>query len=407
MTISNGPLHGVRVLDLTQAHSGPFGTMLLGDLGAEIIRIEPPTGDMLRMGETKMNILLYYPLALGRNKKSIVLDMNSEMGKKAFYDLVKVSDVVVSNYRPGVSERLGMDYETLKKLNPKIISSNISGYGETGPSSSHPSYDIIVCGQSGVLSLSGEPGRSPVIPGGIALADMLGGTMAAFSILAALIKRNNDGIGMPVQTNLLDCLLTFQQVMFQMYFVFNKVPGPQGNRHAIMSPYGIYPTKDGHITFGPSDSDKIIGLIGLEWMLADERFKNTMSRMGNRVEFEKYFEETLRQKTTQKWIALLRDANDIACGAVMDYPQILEDPQVKHNQMILEMELNGEKYKTIAPMFKMPGILEGTPEPPADLGQHTEVVLKELLGYSESQVAAIQKQSEAALPELKKRLKKL
>jgi crotonobetainyl-CoA:carnitine CoA-transferase CaiB-like acyl-CoA transferase len=407
MTISNGPLHGIRILDLTQAHAGPFGTMLLGDLGAEIIRIEPPTGDMTRMGETKMNILLYYPMALGRNKKSIVLDMSSEVGKQAFYDLVKVSDVVVSNYRPGVSERLGIDYETLKKINLKIIRSNISGYGETGPSALLPSYDIIACGQSGVLSLSGEPGRSPVIPGGIALADMLGGTMAAFNILAALVNRNKDGIGMPVQTNLLDCLLTFQQVMFQMYFSLNKVPGLQGNRHPIMTPYGIYPTKDGHITFGPSDSDKIISLTGLEWMLEDERFKNTMSRIMNRGEFEKYFEEALLQKTTQEWLALLRDANDIACGAVVDYPQVLEDPQVKHNQMILEMELNGEKYKTIASMFKMPGILEGTPDPPADLGQHTETVLKKLLGYSESQVEAIQKQNEAAVPELKKRLKKL
>lgn len=407
MAISNGPLHGIRILDLTQAHAGPFGTMLLGDLGAEIIRIEPPTGDMTRMGETKMNMLLYYPMALGRNKKSIVLDMGSEVGKQAFYDLVKVSDVVISNYRPGVSERLGVDYETLKKINPKIIRTNISGYGETGPYALFPSYDIIACGQSGILSLSGEPGRSPVIPGGIALADMLGGTMAAFSTLAALVKRNKDGIGMPVQTSLLDCLLTFQQVMFQMYFSLNKIPGLQGNRHPIMSPYGIYPTKDGFITFGPSDSDKIIRLIGLESILDDERFKNTLARIMNRVEFEKLFEEALLKKTTQEWLVLLRDENDIACGAVLDYPQVIEDPQVKHNQMILEMELNGEKYKTIGSLFKMPGVLEGKPEPPADLGQHTEAVLKELLGYSDGQVESIKKQNETSLPELKKRLKKL
>lgn len=407
MAISSGPLHGIRILDLTQAHAGPFGTMLLGDLGAEIIRIEPPTGDMTRMGETKMNMLLYYPMALGRNKKSIVLDMSSEVGKQAFYDLVKVSDVVISNYRPGVSERLGVDYETLKKINPKIIRTNISGYGETGPYALFPSYDIIACGQSGLLSLSGEPGRSPVIPGGIALADMLGGTMAAFSTLAALFKRSRDGMGMPVQTSLLDCLLTFQQVMFQMYFSLNKIPGLQGNRHPIMAPYGIYPTKDGFITFGPSDSDKIIKLIGLEHILNDERFKNTMARIMNRTEFERIFEEALLQKTTQEWLVLLRDQNDIACGAVLDYPQVVEDPQVKHNQMIMEMELNGEKYKTIGPLFKMPGVLEGIPEPPADLGQHTDSVLKELLGYSENQVEAIKAQNEASLPELKKRLKKL
>jgi len=195
--------------------------------------------------------------------------------------------------------------------------------------------------------------------------------------------------------------------MFQMYFSLNKVPGLQGNRHPIMTPYGIYPTKEGYITFGPSDSDKIIRLIGLEWMFADERFKDTMSRMGHRAEFEKYFEETLRQKTTREWLALLRDENDIACGDVVDYPRVPEDPQVKHNQMILEMELNGEKYKTIGPLFKMPGIIEGTPDPPADLGQHTETVLKTLLGYSENQVEEIQKQNEAALPKLKKRMKKL
>ena len=405
MTITKGPLKGVRILDLTQAHAGPFGTLLLGDLGAEIIKVEPPTGDMLRMGKKKVETSLYYSIALSRNKKSIVLNLGSEHGKKAFYDLVKISDAVISNNRGGVPERQGTDFETLKKINPGIVRCNISGYGETGPYRDFPSYDIIACGHSGILSLSGEKGRPPVIPGGIALADMAGGIFGAFSVLAALVKRNRDGEGMKIETNLLDCLLLLQQTMFQRYYLTGNAPGQQGNKHFLAFPYGIYATKDGYMTIGPSDSDKVLKIAGLDWMLHDKKFKDADSRCLNGDEFNKKFQDALLNKTSDEWIKLFRDENDIACGPVENYDQVVNDPQVLHNNMIWEMELHEEKYKTVGSIFKFPGVLEGDPTHPPDLGEHTEKILKDLLGYSDKQIKEILTENEKTLPELKKRLK--
>lgn len=407
MSIRKAPLKGIRILDLTQAHAGPFGTMLLGDLGAEIIKIEPPTGDMLRFGEEKISPFLYYTLSLSRNKKSVVLDLTGELGKKAFYDLVRISDIVISNNRADVPKRQGTDYDTLKKINPGIIRCNITGYGETGPYTHYPSYDIIACGQSGILSLSGEPGKAPVIPGGVAMADMAGGTFGAFSVLAALVKRAGDGKGAKIEINLLDSLLLLQQVMFQNYFRTGDAPGRQGNRHIMVSPYGIYPTKDGFMTIGPSDANKVIKLVGLEWMLSDERFKDTHSRILNRPAFDKHLEEALLKKTTEEWIRILREENDIACGPVLDYNQVVNDPQVRHNNMIWEMEVHGEKYETIGSIFKMPGEIEGEPDPPPDLGEHTTEILKNLLSYSDERLEAVLKENESALPRLKERMKSL
>jgi crotonobetainyl-CoA:carnitine CoA-transferase CaiB-like acyl-CoA transferase len=407
MAITKGPLSGVRVLDMTQAHAGPFGTMLLGDLGAEIIKLESPVGDMLRLGEKRASPLLYYSTALNRNKKGLVLDLASEHGKRAFQGLVRVSDVVISNSRAGVPERQGTDYETLRDINPRIIRCDITGYGPTGPYASLPSFDIIACGQGGILSISGEPGRAPVIPGGVALADMLGGTMGAMMVLAALIKRGRDGEGMRVETNLLDSLLLFQQVMFQNYFLTGQTPGRQGNRHIMVSPYGVYPTKDSYLTIGPTDADKVLRLTGLEWMLSDDRFKDTAARIFNRQEFDKAFEEALAQKTTAEWLRILRDENDIACGPVLNYAEVVEDPQVAHNNMVWEMEVNGEKYRTIGSIFRMPGEIEGEPSPPPDLGQHTEQVLQNLLGYSKEETRAVLAENEEALPRLKGRMKKI
>jgi crotonobetainyl-CoA:carnitine CoA-transferase CaiB-like acyl-CoA transferase len=331
----------------------------------------------------------------------------AEHGKKAFYDLVRISDVVISNNRAGVPKRQGTDFETLKKINPGIIRCNLSGYGETGPCSNFPSYDIIACGHSGILSLSGGPGRTPVIPGGVALADMAGGTFAAFSVLAALMKRTRDGKGMNVETNLLDCLLLIQQTMFQNYFLTGKVPGLQGSRHFMVSPYGIYDTKEGFLVIGAGNPNNVLKLVGFEWMLSDERFKDPTSRLSNLKEFNEFFEEKLLKKTADEWVKLLRDENDIACGPVKNYDQVVNDPQVLHNNMIREMELHGERYKTIGSIFKFPGEIEGTPEPPPDLGEHTEEILRNLMCYSDMQIKEILSENEAALERLKKKMKRV
>ncbi len=390
MPITKGPLHGIRVLDLTQAHAGPFGTMLLGDLGAEIIKIEPPKGEMMRGGEPKVSVLQSYLIGLNRNKKGVVLDLKSETGKKTFYDLVKKSDIVYSNYRADVPKRMGNDFDTLKKYNPKIIRCNISGYGATGPYTGYPSYDIIGCGHSGILSISGEPGHAPLIPGGIALADMIGGIFATMSVLAALIDRNKTGKGMPVEVNLLDGLLVMQQVMFQQYLLTGNEPGLQGRRHPIGAGYGIYDTLDGNMTIASLDQEKVMTLIGLGEMLSDPLYETPTERMINKDSLDKLIEDALKKKNTDDWVNLLRDENDIACGPILNFEQILKDPQIAENKTFIEMDLKGEKYKTVGSIFRLSNedgdLIAGTPDAPADLGEHTDLILKTLLDYSSEEI---------------------
>ncbi|MDY6933564.1 MAG: CaiB/BaiF CoA-transferase family protein [Spirochaetota bacterium] len=412
MSITKGPLSGIRVLDLTHAHAGPYGTMLLGYLGAEVIKLEPPTGEMMRMGETEVSLKSsYYIIALNPNKNGLVLDLKGRLGKQAFYDLVKKSDVVYSNTRAEVPKRQGTDYETLSRINRRIIRCNISGYGETGPYISYPSYDIIASGHSGILSICGEEGRNPVIPGGIALADMMGGIFASMSIIAALVKRNRDGMGMKIETNLLDSLLVMQQVKFQNYFLTGKEPGMQGRRHARDAGYGIYETKDGFITLASStNQEKLMELIGLNELINDPRYKTSEERNKHKKELDNSYEEALRKKTTEEWIKLLRDENDIPCGPVVNYDEIMKDPQVKQNRMFIEMELKGEKYNSMNSIFKLcnksnQSVIEGNPEPPPDVGEHTGELLKSILGYSDELIKEIKAENEASIPRLKKRLK--
>ena len=404
MAITKGPLSGIRIIDLTQALAGPTGTMLLGDLGAEIIKIEPPIGDMLRMGETEVAPEAYYFTSISRNKNSLVLDLQAESGLEAFYDLVKVSDVVVSNYRAGVMKRQKTDFETLKKINPGIIRCNLSGYGETGPYANYPSYDIIACGQSGILGLSGEPGRAPVIPGGVPLADISGGFLSAFMVLAALFRREKTGKGIKLDPTLLDALLLYQQVFIQNFLITGEEPGLQGNRHKIAYPYGVYATKDGFMTIGPADTLSIIKLAGLEWTLSNEKFKDSEVRLKNRKEFENYFEQALLTKTTDQWVELMRDKNDIACGHVRTYADLTKDPQIIHNNMICEMNVNGKKYRTLKSIFRLPGEIEGTPEAPPNLGEHTTKILKDCLGYSDDKIDKILTDNQNAMSRFESRV---
>ncbi|MDY6933561.1 MAG: CoA transferase [Spirochaetota bacterium] len=406
MAITKGPLSGVRIIDMTQAHAGPFGTMLLSDLGAEIIKLESPTGDLIRFGDPKVNIFNYYVLSLNRNKRSISLDLQGKLGKQAFYDLVKISDVVISNFRADVPRRQGSDFVTLKKINPQIIRCNITGYGETGPYTNYPAFDIIACGHSGILSISGDPKtNTPVIPGGIALADMMGGIYAAMSIIASLINRDRDGKGVKADVNLLDSLIFMQKVLFQNYFLGGNAPTLQGGRHIMLPTYGIFETKDGFITLSPPTGNfEMLELVGLGWMKDDPKYNNVINIFINNKEFTILLEEALRKKTTDEWLKILRDENDIPSGPVLYYSQVVNDPQVIHNDVIKEMEIKGEKYKTIGSIFNIHDSIEGEPETAPDLGEHTEDILKNLLSYSDDLIKEIMAETEAAIPRMAARV---
>ncbi|MEW6034415.1 MAG: CoA transferase [Chloroflexota bacterium] len=402
----NGPLSGIRVLALSHAQAGPYGSMLLADLGAEVIKVEPPpTGDMGRsFGGPSHQGESYYFLAYNRGKKSLVLDLGTELGKKAFYDLVRASDVVWDNYRPGVMRRLGADYETLKELNPRIICSSISGFGASGPYCDLPAYDIIAQGMSGIMSITGEPGRPPLRTGP-AIADFTAGTMAALGVCAAIAGRERTGRGQRVEVSLLDSCLSLLSYHLSYYFCSGEVPGPTGSGHLSLIPYGAYQTSDGFITLGIS-WPRAARTLGLDWMIDDPRFSTREARWQNREEFERIFSERLRQASSEQWLALMRQ-DDIAAGPVNTLDKVAADPQVQHNRMVLNIKHpRGGEVRLVGNPVKMPGGIEEEYPPPPTLGQHNDEVLRGLLGYSQEMVKALRRQEEAHAAELERHLHK-
>jgi len=403
MTVT-GPLSGVRVLDLTQAYAGPFCGQNLADLGAEVIKIEPPVGENARMD--------FLPgggpgfQAVNRNKKGIVLDQWSRSGKEAFYDLVRVSDVVLDNYRgANTLKRMGADHDTLKKINPRIISASISGYGATGPYSNYPSFDVMAVAMSGMASLSGYPGGKPLManPG---IIDTAGGLMCDIGIVTALFERERTGIGRRVQVNLLDSSMTLMQRAFQHYFFFGQLPLRQGATFLSLSPMGYYRCKNGYIALG-SCWPEICRAIGKEWMADDPRFRELEDRVLHSKELDELLDDGLQQADVEEWLERLR-AENIPCSSINTYAKGLEDPQVIHNRAETHMEhpVYG-KTRSIAFPIKIIGAVAGEDVSPPTLGEHTDTVLKEILGYSDEKIARLKKEQEENVEEMQKHARKL
>ena len=387
-------LSGTRIVDLCHAVAGPSGSQLLGDLGAEVIKIEPPeTGDFARGATPRLGSESFFHLAVNRNKKSVVLDLNTETGKTALHDLVKVSDVVFDNFRPGVLERLHADFETLRSINPGIISCSVTGFGPSGPYRDHPSFDDIAEGLSGVYSLCGEPGGRPMrVP--VHTADLAAGFFAATGIIAALFKRRQWGTGCKIEVNMLDALMYYMSTDFQSYFITGEVPEACGSRHHRAPMVGVFQTRDGYLVLGPS-WPQIAMVIGKEWMIDDPRFNTVEKRFENKRELENLIEDGLRQADTEDWLKIMRK-EDIAAGPVNTLDQTVKDPQVVHNRTIATMKhpVLGD-IRGIECPIKMSGLDECDHLAPPTLGQHTEQVLKELLGYSDERLEALRHEERA------------
>jgi len=400
-----GPLNGVRVLDLSQAHAGPFGTQILGDMGAEVIKIEAPgRGDVTRLISPKLKGEGYYVLALNRNKKSLALDMGTPSGKEAFYDLVRISDVVFDNFRAGAVERLGIDYENLKKINPKIICCSITGFGSTGPYRDRLSLDDIAQGFAGSISLCGEPGGTPMRPV-IPVADISAGIFGAMGVIIALYEREHTGKGRKVETNLLDVTMFLMSNHFQNYFLSGKPPGAQGTKHPVM-PLGIYRTRNGYMTVGAM-WPRIANVINKEWLLNDPRFDTTEKRLANRKEFDDIVEDAFSHADTEEWLERLQ-AEGIGAAPINTLDKTVIDPQVVYNGTVIGMNhpVCGP-IRAIANPIHLIGSIEGQPDPPPTLGQQTEEVLKGLLGYSEEKIKTIQQEGKAHAEELEERMLKI
>lgn len=400
-----GPLSGYRIVDLSRAIAGPYGSMVLADLGAEVIKIEAPGGDLARTyaGPNHKGESFFY-LAFNRNKKSLTLDVATASGREALYDLVKISDVVWDNFRPGVMKGLCADYETLQGINPKIVSCSISGYGATGPYRDWPSVDGVAQGLSGLLSITGYPGGPPARTG-FPAADIIGGLFAALSVTSALADRERTGKGRFIDIGLLDSIMSVMAYEFAYYFCSGTVPGPQGTGHLSLVPYGAFKCKDGYVFIGPA-WPRLAMVIGAEWMAADPRFKDRANRIEHRETINQIVAEKLAQATVDDWVELFR-TEDIIAGPVNTIDKAASDPQVAARGMMLRLPhpLGGE-VSLVGNPFKMEDIDTSTYTAPPLAGQDTEQVLKKLLGYSESKVERLKKEQEEHTDELVAHLQK-
>ena len=385
-----GALHGLRVIDVTQVMAGPFCTMLLADLGADIVKIEPPSGDATRQMPGAIDRESPSFNAVNRGKRSVVLDLKTPKGRDALKRLARGADVLVENYRPGVLAELGLDYETLSAINPRIVFASISGYGQTGPDRRKGGFDLVAQGVSGLMSITGERGGPPVKVG-VPLTDLGAGLFALVGILAALQHRHVSGVGQHVDTSLVDAGVALSVWEATEYFRTSAAPQPMGSAHRMFAPYQAIRCADGYITLGTANDRLFTRVCDLlqhpEWA-TDSRFADNPTRVQNQAALAAAIEAVTAQQPRQHWIALF-EKHEIPCGPINDYAQVFEDTQVQAREMMVEVDhpVLGHIRSLGSPIK-----LSATPADPRHraplLGEHTREVLDEA-GFSDEEIAAL------------------
>jgi CoA:oxalate CoA-transferase len=381
-------LEGIRVLDLTNVLSGPFATLHLSLLGADVIKIENPDGGDLarKLGNvTSYNkeLLGTSFLAQNANKKSLTLNMKADEGKSIFRKLVETADVVVENFRPGVMDRLGFSYEELCKINPKIIYCAISGFGQTGPDAFKPAYDQIIQGLSGVMAVNGDERLNP-LRCGFPVCDTVGGMNAAFAIMAALYHREHTGEGQFIDIALLDSIMPLMGWVAANLLIGGQQPALLGNDNFTAAPSGMFKTQDGYINIAANQQqqwENLVDELGIPELKTDPRFQERDTRKGNRFLLTPLLEAKLTQNTTIHWMEVL-NARGIPSGDVLSLEAALSSEQARHRQVIAEVEQPGigniRIFNMTAKFSKTPAQIE---MPPPRLSENTESILGEL-GYS-------------------------
>lgn len=373
-------LKGIRIIDLSRVLSGPYCTMTLGDLGAEVIKIESPEGDDTRQwGPPFVQEESAYFLSVNRNKKSVVLNLKLAEDRDLFLSLVETADVVVENFRPGTLARLGIDYQSLKEHNPGIILASISGFGQTGPYALKPGYDILAQGMGGLMSVTGEPGGQPT-KAGFSLADVGTGMWAGFGILAALLERQKSGEGQWIDVSLLDTIVSWQTYLAGNYFASGKDPEPMGTQHPNIVPYQVFLASDGHFILAVANENlwkKFVSLMEIK-ALEDERFKTNPDRVRNREELIALLDEIFLKKSIREWMAMF-ESQGLPCGPVNKFSNILNDPHLHEREMVLEKDHPTlGKLKMLGTPVKFSRTPTRIATLPPLLGQHTEEILSAL-----------------------------
>ena len=383
----SGPLEGIRVLDLTWVLAGPFASMILCDLGAEVIKVErSPYGDAARTTGPIVNGESCYFFSINRGKKSVCLDLKAERGRELLLRLVDLSDVVMENFTPGTMDKLGLGYDVLQKRNPRLIYAATSGFGHTGPERLRPALDIVVQGMGGVMSITGELDGPPVRPG-LSLGDIAAGLYTAIGVLVALHERERSGHGQMIDIAMLDCQIAILENAFIRYFATGELPKPIGSRHPLATPFQAFPTRDGWIVLALSwgvenQWELFCATIGRVDLIDDPRFDTAALRTEHHAELEPILNEAMRQKTTSEWLREF-DAIGLPCGPLNNIAQAAEQPQVLARRMLVEVEhprIGRLKLPdTPVKLSRTPGGIKG---PSPALGQDTYEVLSTLLGLS-------------------------
>lgn len=392
-----GPLQGLKVIDLSRILSGPFCTMVLADMGAEVVKIEEPgQGDPARGSGPFIDGESSYFMSLNRGKKSITLDLSKSEGSAILLGLAEKADVLVENFRPGTMEKFKLGYNNLKSRNPRLIYVSITGFGHEGPYASRPALDVIIQGMGGIMSLTGEPGRPPVRPGA-SYADITAGLFACIGLLAALKEREKSGKGQYLDISMLDCQVAVLENAFARYFATGEIPGPLGTRHPVFSPFQAFETSDGYIVIALIGGDRnqwalFCSALGLLELIDDERCQTGWSRTENYSSIEPLLNKALKKKTTQRWIKELGELG-IPCGPINNIAQVARDPHIKHRQMIIELEHPGiKKVKTVNTPLRFSRTRPKIKSPSPDLGHHTNKILKEWLGLTGVQIKLLRKE---------------
>ncbi len=390
MPKSPAALDGIRVLDVTQVMAGPYCAMMLADLGAGVIKVEPPAGDSTRQmpGASGTDSPAFN--AVNRGKRSIVLDLKTVEGRDVFTRLARSSDILIENYRPGVMTSLGLDYAALSSANPRLIYASISGYGQTGPRRGKGGFDLIAQGVSGIMSITGDPGGPPV-KAGVPVTDLGAGLFALVGILAALEHRHRTGRGQQIDTSLVDAGVALSVWEATEYFSGAGVPAALGSAHRMNAPYQAIRCADGYITLGAANERlfrRLCEALGhTEWG-DDPAFSNNASRVTHREALAARIESITAAQPRAHWLALL-DANDIPCGPINDYAQVFADPQVLAREMVVETD-----HPTLGHMRTLGSPIKLSATPPdvsrraPQFGEHTDEVLAEA-GYSTADIAAL------------------
>ena len=381
-----GPLGGVKVLDLTRVLAGPFVTHILGDLGAEILKVEAPGhGDETRTFAPHVGGESHYFIGLNRHKKSLVIDLRKPQGAQILRDLAAKSDVLVENFRPGVMERLGLGYETLAQVNPRLIYCAVSGFGLTGPLRDKPSFDIVTQALSGALSLNGEAGGTPVKLG-LPLGDMVGGIFGSIGVLSALHERHATGRGRLLDISLHDGMLGMLGYLAQLFFVTGADPKPVGTSHPNIVPYGAFPASDGLVIIACLTQGfwgKLCESLERPELTGDERFATGADRLKNRDALNQIIAEITKTRTVEHWTHRLAD-NDVPHAPVLGVGAALGHPHSVAREMVVTAEHPAAgTIKMVGRPIKFPGMKQPPLRPSPLLGQHTAEVLREELGLGE------------------------